>query len=313
MPGKTTINGIVDRLEDEASYRKAIKQIKSLRALRDNQHGNSYLLQAIAWNRNKAAMYLCMVSMVLDIDALSVKDSFPTSNSTPLILCSKTGNNKIAMQLLGASNKADFINEPDYLGNTALHYACLTRNINLISALIASGADTHKRNNRNQNATDYYQMPLTEESVRYHYGTQPHAPHLMTYRGDWDANYRGTVNPDCSFLRWFIGSIVLNLYANQEKYRTITFDKEAEPAVYFFVNTDHFGPFRYTHNLIDALQYHQQARIPIMDNRIYQTATRLFLQQRNRATLSTDDEAALHMSSIKPTPESNSQNTLRRG
>ena len=120
--------------------------LHQFRTMKMSQHGNTPLLEAIAWNRLTAAELLIKRMLAEDQDSLFMKDSFASSQSTPLLLASKTGATDIALLLLASYQKnITALNDIDYLGNTALHYACLMRNNVLIEALIAHGANAIPR------------------------------------------------------------------------------------------------------------------------------------------------------------------------
>ncbi|MDO8953553.1 MAG: ankyrin repeat domain-containing protein [Gammaproteobacteria bacterium] len=119
------------------------------------------MLEALAGNRCSAAVFLITLAVDYDRPSLWIKDRFPSSSSTPLILASKTANNEAAFLLVGLSTSTSELNQQDYSGNTALHYACLMRNNALIEDLLLKGADPSIKNHKGDTALHYYELKAT--------------------------------------------------------------------------------------------------------------------------------------------------------
>ena len=135
-------------------------------------------------------------------------DNNSSSQSTPLVLAAKTAANKVAMLLIGMGADLD---QSDYLGYTALHYACLMRNEALIEALIASGAKVSIVNEHKMTPLDYYLMEIDESDLEYKYRVNADDKFLLKRVSDWNKTYVGTNNKHLSAFRWFISNIIVNL------------------------------------------------------------------------------------------------------
>ena len=267
---------LVDRLEDK-EYKDALPFLRSFRHIAENKHGNSLLHEAIAWNRTFAAVYIITLAATHDPDALKIKDLFPSSNSTPLILASKTGNNETALLLLGLSKSAGMLNQQDYIGNTALHYACLMRNNVLIEALLLKGAQANIRNDAGESPLECYETSAIEKDLAYYYGAAPGEPNLMHHVCDWDKEYQGTKKPCFSNYRWFLAHIITNLglaeavalnlasgplfmFAGQNAYKLLQpLDKDS---------TSHI------------IKTHIEQRSPVIDMRLYLALAKTFVDYR---------------------------------
>ncbi|MDF2529960.1 MAG: hypothetical protein K0Q57_840, partial [Gammaproteobacteria bacterium] len=205
-----TTQEVVDLLDQEGPSNVVTPFLDNLRPQSDNKHGNSFLHEAIARNRTSAAIYLIALAAYRDKPSLFMKDGCPSSKSTPLILASKTGNNHSALLLVGLYKNSDRLNARDYIGNTALHYACLMRNNLLIEALILQGADANIRNHEGKSALEYYLLEASSKDLKYYYGECDGLPYLMSNVCDWDQPYQGTNHSSFSNYRWFLIHIVIN-------------------------------------------------------------------------------------------------------
>ncbi len=283
MLGKTPLTyQIVDLLDKSERYHEAMPFLDTFRNRSDNKHGNSFLHEAIVWSRKDAAAYLISLAAVADSTSLSLVDTFSSSRSTPLILASKTGDNSTALALIGLfKTRVTDLDQQDYIGNTALHYACLMRNDELIQALLLQGADPNIRNDRGCSPLEYYKISPAFEDLNYHYGTRPGSPYLMNHVCDWDSTYQGTHHPSFSNYRWFLLHIILNLGLDLE---VADLDK-TEGHLFMFSNSDH------RHYLKDysgvsskeIIRDHISFRVPVIDLRIYHGLVRTFLAYRERS------------------------------
>lgn len=256
--------------------------LKTLRNIDADKHGNSYLHYALVWNDVSAAIDLAMLTVLKDPFALSCCDRFCSSHSTSLVLAAKTGNSIVAIKILSAINVLDFVDIPDHLGNTALHYACLMRNVPLIEALLDADAAVDCKNGYGFTPLDYYQHETIHfengsHSLSYRYGTHERNKAYMQPVEDWSSDYMGTADPLFSCYRWFLVNIVLNLQLLHQ-------DEIWQYPNCFLYDGDHASR-RINVNrcsVISLLRYHLQERIPVMDIRLYNLLAQRFVEYRQK-------------------------------
>lgn len=288
-----------EELTQAQSFREAQQKFQQLTELgppvcpeRDNQHGNSYLLFAIAYNYTEAALFLIDLGIENHPQSLLMPDLFTSSRSSPLILASKTANNPVAFKLIDyfeTHSLTDALNATDYNGNTALHYACLTRNHALIEKLLNAGARTDIVNGQPhspyQTAYDYYLLEATKASLFYPYGTCA-AKTLLFCACDFSPTYQGTNEPAYSFIRWFIHFIILNLGLCQGENETFKPSYGPAKAIWFDAAHPYLAALpksektcKATHiSLQKILLAHQISRTPVIDHRLYQQLLALFIK-----------------------------------
>lgn len=195
-----TANQVVDCLEaDQPIHDQVLDYFSKDHRTR---HHNTFLLQAIAWNRKTAALKL--IKLDKDRLSLNLKDEWPTCQNTPIILAAKINDIDIVEHLILAGAN---INEQDYRGFTALHYACLYRNNAMIIKLLAAGADITLTNAFGHLAHDYYKMEIDLEDLRYRYGYSGGALYPVA---DMDNHYFSTKKKCLSALRWYMPHIIVN-------------------------------------------------------------------------------------------------------
>lgn len=195
-----TANQVVDCLEADQPIHDDVLDYFS----KDHRtrHHNTFLLQALAWNRKTAALKL----IKLDSSRLSIdtKDEWPTCQNTPMILAAKINDLAIVEQLILAGANVD---EQDYRGYTALHYACLYRNVAMINRLLAAGADITITNAFGHQPKHYYKMEIKLEDLRYRYGYIDGALYPVS---DMDNHYFSTNKKCLSAFRWYIPHLIAN-------------------------------------------------------------------------------------------------------
>ncbi|RDI44787.1 ankyrin repeat domain-containing protein [Aquicella lusitana] len=196
---KLNANEIVDRLEKGLCLENS-----SLDFSKDyrTRHHNTYLLQALAWNRQKAALRL--LERDKSKEALNLKDDWATCLNTPLILAAKINATTIVQTLIELGAK---VNEQDYRGFTALHYACLLRNHEAIQLLLAARADVRIRDAFGKSPYYYYCTEISEDDLQYRYGSTDGYLNRMP---DMDNHYFGTKKKCLSALRWYIAHVMVN-------------------------------------------------------------------------------------------------------
>ncbi|MBX3709110.1 MAG: ankyrin repeat domain-containing protein [Gammaproteobacteria bacterium] len=192
-------NELVDKLEDELPLENQWLIFNKDHCTR---HHNTYLLQALAWNRQKAALKL--LELDKNKEALNLKDDWPTCLNSPLILAAKINAGYIVQKLitLGAN-----LNEQDYRGFTALHYACILRNDAVIKSLLAAKANLQMIDAFGKSPYDYYDMEICETDLQYRYGK---AGEYLNHIPDRDNHYFATKKKCLSALRWYIAHIMVN-------------------------------------------------------------------------------------------------------
>lgn len=168
-------------------------------------HKNTPLLYALAWNRLKAAERL----LLLDTQniALNLKDGFPSCLNTPLILAAKTHATTLLELLVAKGARLD---EQDYRGFTALHYACMHRDEKAIEVLLKANANRHLRDAFGRLPYDYYVMTITEADLAYRYGLDPINPTSIKACYDKAQDYAATQKKCLSALRWYVHFIMVN-------------------------------------------------------------------------------------------------------
>jgi ankyrin repeat protein len=132
-------------------------QSKQLACRDKTQFANTPILEAIASrDKTKVEDYIERA----DIPTLEMADQQKDSQNNALILAIKQGWNDIAVKLI---NKGVSVHHQAADDFTALHYAALTGQDDVISALISKGADLKKLNKYNATALDYYLLCTTSE------------------------------------------------------------------------------------------------------------------------------------------------------
>ncbi|MDF2691401.1 MAG: hypothetical protein K0S29_1256 [Gammaproteobacteria bacterium] len=285
MLGKTLsthqIVDVLDQTQIDKTYNMVAPFLSNLRN-RSNKHGNSLIHDAIVWNRLSAALFLITLAAYKDVHALWIKDWFPSSRSSPLILASKTGQNKTALLLVQLSENPLELDQQDYIGNTALHYACLMRNNVLIEALLSAGASTNIRNDQGLSALECYEKEASFKDLDYHNGTSPRSAYLMKPICDWNDRYQGTQDPSFSNYRWFLGNIIINLGLEAD----LSFSELDQTDGNIFV---HLDCCKYTteHAIgispIEILKSDLYKRRPVIDLRVYHGMVNAYLSFRAQA------------------------------
>jgi len=185
------------------------------------KHNNNHLLEALAWNRKKAALKL--IELDKNKKSLNVKDEFPSCKNTPLILAAKIDASEVLIKLIQSGAN---VNEKDYRGFTALHYACLLRNEIAIKHLLDAKADLQPIDAFGKYPYDYYCMRIFEEDISYAYGETNNinwntetkycglifgeTNRKLNAAWDWDNHYFSTRKKCLSALRWYITHIIVN-------------------------------------------------------------------------------------------------------
>lgn len=124
--------------------------------------GNTPLLWAIA---NSSVSFALALLEAKDTTQINVKSTSRTYLNTPLILCVSKGwthldsNGKEKLSQLAIATtllrKGAEVNAVDIHGRTALHYACLHRNIEAIEALVGAGASWDNKDINGKTAVDF--------------------------------------------------------------------------------------------------------------------------------------------------------------
>ncbi len=268
-------------------------------------YGNSLLTRSIATGHNAAAIQCALACRQQDLDLF---DTFPSSQSTALIMAAKTGATKVAILLLclGANPNAQ-----DFNGYSALHYACILRMNHLIQALLDSGARRGIRNDHGRTARFYYNLDINEVDMSYHHGCHDSGKkkHQVRVSYDWGKSFIGTRMKDLSALRWFLPYIIKNSPWNAAttansativgplKHVMYDFEKKAKKSVDI-----HFNEINevtnvsqdQTKNLAD---YYARRHIPTMDIRVHQALSDRFLFFRRQAH---NPEISRNLHSLKP-------------
>jgi ankyrin repeat protein len=195
-----TANQIVDMLETDQENQSQFlnyfgKDYKT-------RHHNTNLLQAIAWNKKNAAIKL--INLDKEKTSLNLKDDWPTCNNSPIILAAKVNDTDILEQLISVGVN---VNEQDYRGFTALHYACLYRNEHAIKQLLNANADLQLTDAFGNKPYDYYCMDISENDLQYRYG---YRDGFLNHVPDMDNHYFSTKKKCLSALRWYIAHIIVN-------------------------------------------------------------------------------------------------------
>ncbi|MDF1760713.1 MAG: ankyrin repeat domain-containing protein [Coxiellaceae bacterium] len=241
-------------------------------------YGNTLLLTALSYNHTGIALLLISLAESSIPRVLSMPDAFVGALNTPLLLAAKTGNTPVAMTLLASEHVVEFIHATDHLGNTALHYACLMRNMHVVDALDNAGASFLIKNKNGITPGDYLSHEIQPHGLMYRYGQYSDGRHpYLVDVSDFGTGYYGTKDYLFSCYRWFIQMVVLNLHLVGKD--TPLRDACASHCVYIF-NGDHAGMVkRYTcpsDKLSDILQAHIAWRKPIMDARVFKQCCSLF-------------------------------------
>lgn len=142
---------------------------------RSGEFGNTPIIDAIISNNKILAKEYINQA---DLEALNMADLQPQCLNTPLILAIKMGWEDIAIDLI---KKGVNIHLTAADGFTALHYACLTRQDAVITALLAKGAKPDLQTEFKATARDYYLYNFSsldnEGSYRIMQGTRPILQH----------------------------------------------------------------------------------------------------------------------------------------
>lgn len=266
------ISEVVELLNDSKQYPIGRDYIVTYEGLRDNKHGNSYLTYAIVWGKTDAAIDILTTCHKQGLD---YKDTFESSRSTALILCAKTGLNDVAMLLIGLG--AD-VNQKDYRGFTALHYACLYRNNNLICALLAAGALTTEKNIFGKYPLDYYKAEINLEQLSYNYGIAKNFS--LNHRCDWDNSFQGTKSEDLSALRWFIINLIKNFKLGKEE-SVDSIRQVTDPVIWLSYDQKiQLLPEQKNYSIYDFAVLQLQYRKPVADSRLYDVMMNSFITYR---------------------------------
>lgn len=245
---------------------------------------NTLLLTSLSFGDTGIALLLILQAETRAAKVFRMHDKFSGSASTPLILAAKTGNTPAALAMIASQHIKSFINEIDYLGNSAMHYACLMRNMDLVNALIEAGADFNQVNHFGFTPEQYLTRELKDNGLEYRYGTHNHGDcaHLCEvsdfgYDFKCDSGYVGTRDHHYTSFRWFIQLIILNLnLANSGQ--TLTDAREDRNIWVLDHSYDcHVKAEQQPSNQIkDILQARIKSRMPVMDARLYNDCCRLF-------------------------------------
>lgn len=262
--------------ETGVKFTKPIKLSKS-----SGFYGNTVLLSAISYNDTDIALLLILLAEQRDKAALKKHDSFSGSRSSPLILAAKTANNPVAMTLLSSRHVASFIHEVDYQDNTAMHYACLMRNMLLVKMLYEAGASFTVANRDGKTPEQYLTGDIRADGLNYPYGQHktPHGPHLIE-ASDFGHSFYGTYSCRFSAYRWFIALIVMNLHLTKDV--KLSGLKQSN-GVWIFDGPSPCYVYRRkpeSDSLHDTLQFHANNRMSIMDGEVYKTCCDLFYGHR---------------------------------
>jgi len=224
---------------NNSSYKEMIRQIDTLdkgidctdltpgffKKNSNDLHKNNHLLEALSYNRKIAALKL--IELDKKKKSLNVKDEFPSCKNTPLILAAKIDATEVLIKLIESGAN---VNEKDYRGFTALHYACLLRNEIAIKHLLDAKADLQAIDAFGKFPYEYYCMTISEEDISYAYGEtnkinwDTEKTKLGKHSGlifgetsrklntawDWDNHYFSTRKKCLSAFRWYIAHIIVN-------------------------------------------------------------------------------------------------------
>lgn len=239
-------NRYIDCLEQNRNCKTPCENIP-YGIIDDNKHKNTPLLLALAWNRINAALQL--LNADIHRVAINLKDQWPSSQSTALIMAAKINSRRAIKELI---NKGAEINEQDYRDFTALHYACLYRNAEAIETLLEHGADPEKIDVFGKTPLDYYLMKIDLADVSYAYG---HNGYNLNDFPDMDEHYYGTQRPCLSAIRWYLAHLIVNGELGKE----------------FILNGK---------SLFELAQDHLNKRVPVTRMEFYQAMAQCFLQCR---------------------------------
>jgi hypothetical protein len=275
------VRQVVDMLDQEKNgteWTKARDYIVTYEGLKDRHYGNSYLTHSIVWGKENAAIDLLTHSQR---QGLNYKDQFASSHSTALILCAKTGMNKVAMLLIGLGAKID---EVDYRGFSALHYACLYRNEPLICALLGAGAATNIKNKFGKLPKDYYEMNISFSDLEYNYGVT--ADSSLVYCCDWDDRFQGTKNSNLSAVRWFIPNIIVNFKLGTNKISAIESDTNKQTSIFILWSEKvTLSSFQKNWTTLQFAKNQLEHRKPVTDSRLYNAMMNSFCDYRKTIAL----------------------------
>jgi hypothetical protein len=239
-------------------------------------HGNNYLLMALAYGFQDAAID---IMMHMPKSALDIPDKFSSSKSTPLILAAKTMAVKAAFLLLGLGANP---NAQDHMGFTALHYASILKHNDLIEALRIKGAKESIKNKYGKRPSDYYFMKINFDDLRYHYGDRNNPPEKMGTAFDHTEKYHGTETKDFSALRWFAIIIIRNLGLGKQ-YLASTFLLDNKYYVYCWPDKLETDAVTEDTSLFDITTRIFKKCSPVIDQRVYDKAMHCLIDFRNQA------------------------------
>lgn len=135
---------------------------------------NSPLLTAIAMHdRNLAAFYIAEINengKAEVLATLSQKDTGIECQNTPIVLALKKGMNEIALMLIKSGADVNMLCRND---ESALHWACMLRENEVVSALLEHEAFTDIRNSYGHTPFDYYQYQIRYIDVTNPFTTYP--------------------------------------------------------------------------------------------------------------------------------------------
>jgi|GEM_PF-4161204 len=148
---------VISRYDNAVEVAKLLIEFGADITTRDNGIGNTPLLTAIALqNKTLAKFYIPTAFKTGDseiLKTLSQADHGSECQNTPLILAQKTNMDDVALMLIQCDANPNAICRD---GQTAMHWACMLRKNDVISALLQSGADARLINNYDVSTYDYY-------------------------------------------------------------------------------------------------------------------------------------------------------------
>lgn len=252
-------------------------------------YGNTLLLSSLSYGHTGIALLLIMQTELHAPKVFRMHDQFSGSQSTPLILAAKTGNTAAACSMTASRHIKSFINDTDHFGNTAMHYACMSRNIELVHALHVHGADLDQKNKLGYSPEHYLLKEIDDDALRYRYGQyrKGHDAYLAEvsdfgYDFKHGDGYIGTKDPSFSGFRWFIQNLVLNLKLAKAD-DTINLPRD-DNSIWVLDRSyrDNIKLEKQPSNkLRDILQQRARSRMPIMDARLYNDCCRLFTEHHH--------------------------------
>ncbi len=249
-------------------------------------YGNTLLLTSLSYGDVGIALMLVQQAEKLAPKVFGMHVTFEGSRSTPLILAAKTGNTPVALAMVASRLIKDFINEVDHFGNSAMHYACLMRNMMLVDALYETGADFNIRNKFGKTPEHYLMCELDDEGLTYRYGEYGEGANAFLrkesdfgFNFEYGSGYLGTRDGNFTSYRWFIQLIVLNLHL--VKGSDALTGARADHAIWV-LDRAYVGSARLEKQdddlLKPMLERRAKTRMPLMDARVYKQCCRLFTE-----------------------------------